>query len=85
MKKWRKLYAIKATFMCPYCLKDKPWTEATHDHEPPKSRQKELGKSKIYVVCRECNCEKGALTLEEYREWKRLEAIRNGVTEGVTR
>lgn len=25
-----------------------------------------------------CNREKGALTLEQYREWKRLELIRNG-------
>lgn len=79
MKCWKQLYKAGAIFVCPYCLRELPLVEASKEHEPPKSRQKELGKSKVIIVCKECNNEKGALTLEEYKEWKRLEAIRNGV------
>ena len=53
-------------------------TDATLEHEPPQSRQEELGPSKTYLACRKCNNQKGALTVEEYAEWKRLEFIRNG-------
>lgn len=79
MKRWRKLYKESMSFVCPYCQKLVPITEATVEHEPPQSRQKELKeKSQTYIVCAKCNHEKGALTLEEYREWLRLEQIRNG-------
>ena len=81
-KKWKNLYGHTVSFVCPYCLKIRPLSEATKEHEPPQSRQKELGPSKIYLVCRECNNEKGALTVAEYVEWKRLEAIRNGNIKG---
>jgi 5-methylcytosine-specific restriction endonuclease McrA len=77
-KQWKKLYGHTISFVCPYCLKTVPLAEATKEHEPPKSRQKELGPSKILLVCKKCNNEKGALTLDEYREWKRLNAIRTG-------
>ena len=78
-RKWKKLYGLKVSFVCPYCLRTIPLKEATKEHEPPKSRQKELGqKSQTYLVCAECNHKKGALTLEEYREWLRLERIRTG-------
>lgn len=80
--KWKKLYKQSISFTCPYCLGTFPMTEATIEHEPPKSRQKELGKSKKILACEKCNNEKGALTAEEYIEWKRLEFIRNG---GLTR
>lgn len=76
--RWKRLYQMGATFLCPYCLKQKPIDEATAEHEPPQSRQEELGKSKVIVACKKCNNEKGALTMEEYKEWKRLELIRNG-------
>lgn len=62
--------------MCPYCLNTMPMAEATVEHEPPVSRKKELGPSKKYLVCKKCNHEKGALTLQEYIEWKRLNEIR---------
>lgn len=78
-KRWKKLYGHTVNFVCPYCLRAKPLAEATKEHEPPQSRQKELGPSLVYLVCKECNNEKGALTLEEYKEWKRLNDIRNGV------
>lgn len=77
-KNWKNLYGQTINFVCPYCLKMMPLSEATKEHEPPKSRQAELGPSKIFLVCRKCNNEKGALNLTEYQEWKRLELIRNG-------
>lgn len=56
-----------------------PMSLATVEHEPPLSRQKELKqKSETFYVCADCNHQKGALTLAEYREWLRLEHIRNG-------
>lgn len=77
-RKWKKLYSIDAKFTCPYCLKEFPLCEATIEHEPPRSRQKELGESEKLLACKHCNNEKGALTAKEYAEWKRLEFIRNG-------
>lgn len=76
MKKWRKIYNENISFLCPYCLKQLPLSEATVEHEPPKSREKECGNSKKYLVCKTCNNEKGALTLQEYIEWKKLNEIR---------
>jgi 5-methylcytosine-specific restriction endonuclease McrA len=55
-----------------------PLAQATVEHEPPRSRQKELGTSQTYIVCKTCNNEKGALTLDEYNQWKYLEFLRNG-------
>ncbi len=77
-KKWKQLYGHTINFVCPYCLKMLPLTEATKEHEPPQSRQSEFGQSKVYLACKKCNNEKGALTVDEYKEWKRLERIRNG-------
>lgn len=80
-RRWRKLYELQGTIVCPYCLK--PITDPsqlTIEHEPPKSRQAELGKSsETFYACKKCNNQKGSLTAEEYVEWKRLERIRNGV------
>lgn len=75
---WRRLERLQATIICPYCLKPIPPKYMTVDHEPPKSRQKELGPSQLIPCCKWCNNEKGALTAKEYAEWKRLNAIRNG-------
>lgn len=78
-KRWRKLYDASVAIICPYCLKPilNP-ADLSVEHEPPKSRQSELGDSKKIYACKKCNNEKGALTAEEYAEWKRLEFIRNG-------
>ena len=85
--KWRKLYSAQIEFTCPYCLQQFPIIKATKEHEPPLSRQKELGASRILLACKKCNNEKGALSAEEYKRWKTtknfaefatLEAIRNG-------
>jgi len=57
-------------------MKQYPITEATIEHEPPKSRQNQLGKSKKMLACGHCNHEKGALTAEEYEIWKILNELR---------
>ena len=79
---FKKLYKIshKKDFVYCYICNKKITNpnELTVDHEPPKSRQKELGDSKLYPCCRRCNNRKGALTLEEYKKWLLLEAKRNG-------
>ena len=78
MKKWRKLYATSETFVCPYCLKEFPTSKGTRDHKNPYSRFHDNSPENIVMACMNCNHEKGALTVEEYLEWKRLEFIRNG-------
>lgn len=90
--KWRKLYNASGQFICPYCLQHFQIQSATLEHEPPRSRQKELGPSKLLLACKKCNNEKGALTAEEYEIWKTtkdyktwalLETVRNGNTRRI--
>lgn len=76
---------IQGAFICPYCLKTIPWEEHSIDHEPPKSRQAELGPSKLVLCCKKCNSEKGALTTQEYEQWKKLNALRVGQTKNLQR
>lgn len=81
-KRWKRLYGQTVKFVCPYCLKEKPLSDATKDHKNPYSRFHDNSPENIVLCCRECNNEKGALTVAEYAEWKRLEAIRNGNIKG---
>lgn len=53
--------------------------EYSVEHCPPRSRQKELGPSKTYPAHKLCNNDKGSLTLDEYRLFCKLRAIKNGV------
>jgi 5-methylcytosine-specific restriction endonuclease McrA len=78
IKRWKKLYGQTIGFVCPYCLKVVPVAEASVEHEPPLSRQEELGPSRTYLACQKCNNEKGSLTADEYALWKYLEFIRHG-------
>lgn len=77
-KHWRKIAHMDILITCPYCLRQYLPNQMTIEHEPPRSRQKELGSSKTVWACQKCNHEKGALTATEYAEWKRLNFIRNG-------
>lgn len=81
-RRWKKLYGHTISFVCPYCLKQFPLSEATKDHILPRSRGGKTESSNIVLSCPRCNREKGALDDKEYAEWKRLEFIRNG---GLTR
>jgi 5-methylcytosine-specific restriction endonuclease McrA len=78
IKRWKKLYGHTIGFVCPYCLKQFPLSEATKDHIVPASRGGKTDSKNLVLSCAKCNNEKGALTAEEYREWKRLNFIRNG-------
>lgn len=78
MKRWKQLYAINGIFTCPYCLKQFPIKDATKDHKNAKSRFHDNSWKNIVICCKKCNNEKGALTVEEYAEWKRLNFIRCG-------
>lgn len=78
MVKWRELYGHTAKIVCPYCLKTVKFKDTNIEHVLPKSRGgQDVADNKIRV-CKKCNSEKGALTVDEYIEWKRLNAIRNG-------
>lgn len=85
--KWKRLYGLEATFVCPYCLKTFPIKKATKDHIRPYSRFHDNSPENIVLSCKSCNNEKGSLTPQEYEiwktttdraEWLRLEFIRNG-------
>ena len=78
MKRWKKLYCLDGKFTCPYCLKEYSMDEATRDHRQPRSRGGKTEPDNITICCKYCNSEKGALTVEEYELWKKLEFIRNG-------
>ena len=87
MKKWKHLYGLEATFVCPYCLKVFPIKKATIDHKNPYSRFHDNSPENKVISCKFCNNQKGALTVAEYElwkttedlgEWYRLEFIRNG-------
>ena len=81
-KQFKDLYHASIKIETVYCyICNKLITKQkdfTIDHEPPKSRQKELGESQLYPCCKKCNHQKGALTLDEYRQWLALEQKRNG-------
>lgn len=81
-KIFKQLYKVSHKLPPVYCyICHKPITkqkDLTMDHEPPRSRQSELGPSKLYPCCSKCNHQKGALTLQEYKLWLELEMKRNG-------
>lgn len=81
-KDFKLLYKVSHKLPPVYCyICHKPITkqkDLTIDHEPPKSRQKELGQSNLYPCCKKCNNQKGSLTLQEYKQWLELEQKRNG-------
>ena len=77
-RRWRKLYGMSATIICPYCLKEVPLSETNMDHILPRGRFHDNSPDNIVRCCIKCNSEKGCLTPEEYAEWKRLNFIRNG-------
>lgn len=53
--------------------------DLTVEHEPPKSRQKDLGPSKLFPAHKNrCNHDKGALEYSEYQLYLTLNRVRNG-------
>lgn len=80
-KKWKKIAEMQTTIVCPYCLKVVPYSETNIEHIMPLSRGGKTTPNNLIRTCKKCNSEKGALTLEEYAVWKRLNRIRCGVKE----
>ena len=78
MKKWKHLYGLEATFVCPYCLKVLPVKEATKDHKNSKARFHDNSPDNIVLCCKEDNNRKGMLTAEEYMLFLLLDRVRNG-------
>lgn len=81
-KKWKKLYheqikmGICYCYLCGKLIENKD--DFSIEHRLPTSRGGYNTPANWCPSHKSCNNEKGALTYEEYREWKRLEFIRNG-------
>lgn len=80
--KWKILYreqirmGICHCYLCGKIIEKE--SDLTIEHKVPKSRGGTDWSGNLWPSCKKCNSEKGSLTIEEYKEWKRLEAIRNG-------
>ena len=79
-RKFRNLiYTTPELLVCIICLEMITCvSQFSIDHEPPKSRQRTHGKSKLYYAHKACNHRKGSLTLEEYKIWHALNLVRVG-------
>lgn len=79
---WKQLYHRQIQLGVCYCAlcgqQIKKIKEFSLDHNYPRSRQGQDVDSNWLPAHKLCNQQKGALTLEEYNQWKRLELIRNG-------
>lgn len=78
MKKYRKLYRLTATFICPYCLEEYPLSKATKDHKNPYARFHDNSEENIVLCCKDDNNKKGMLTVEEYMLYCLLDRVRKG-------
>ena len=56
---------------CYYCHQSLDFVDATEDHKMPKSRGGEDIEANIVAACWPCNTQKGPMTAEEYREYRR--------------
>lgn len=57
----------RGIFRCFYCDRQLSRQKKTRDHVIPKSRNGSNRPNNIVDSCRDCNCLKGQLTLEEFR------------------
>lgn len=77
-KHWKKLYSTTDTFVCPYCYKTFPVSEASRDHVLPFNRGGKTTPDNLILCCKKDNNKKGMLTPEEYKLWLLLDNVRNG-------
>jgi 5-methylcytosine-specific restriction endonuclease McrA len=54
-------------YNCFYCGRQLSRRRKTRDHMQPRSRNGSNAKRNIVDACRQCNCLKGCLTLDEFR------------------
>ena len=78
MKHWKQLYGASYVFTCPYCAKEFPVSESSKDHKNPYARFKDNSLENIVLCCKEDNCRKGMLTVEEYMVYLLLDRVRKG-------
>ena len=78
MSRWKRLYESQGFFVCPYCLKQFPLSEATVDHKNPFSRSHDNSSENKVLCCKEDNSKKGMLTESEYMLFLLLDRVRNG-------
>lgn len=77
---YRILTNAKEPIICCICgLEILSKKDFSIEHEPPKSRQDELGKSELKYAHKKCNNFKGALTQKEYELFLELLKKRNGI------
>lgn len=88
-KKFKKkcLYAVQYEFcLCYLCgqpiTKNQKWNL---DHVVSVSQGGATSENNLRPVHERCNNEKGALTYQQYKEWKSLNDIRLGITKGKTK
>ena len=81
-KKWKHLYHEQIQMGICYCyLCGKPIErkeDFSLEHKNPASRGGANSPNNWCPSHKSCNNEKGALTYEEYQQWKHLEFLRNG-------
>lgn len=81
-RKWKHLYHEQIQMGICYCyLCGKPIErkeDFSLEHKNPASRGGSNSPNNWCPSHKSCNNEKGALTYEEYQQWKHLEFLRNG-------
>lgn len=81
-REWKKLYHEQIKIGACYCYLCGRQIETENDfsidHILPTHRGGIDAPSNWGCCCRSCNSKKGSLTYDEYREWQRLEYLRNG-------
>ena len=81
-KQWKTLYRNQIRLGACYCYlcgkKIEKEKDFNLEHCTPISRGGKNDPSNWMPSHKDCNAEKGALTLEEYRMWQHLNKLRNG-------
>lgn len=77
-KRWKRLYGQTVKFVCPYCLKELPVSQATIDHRNPYARFHDNSVENKIMVCKKDNNFKGMLTHEEFLIFLLFNRVRNG-------
>lgn len=81
---WKRMMLLRLnqkTCVCYLCGElIRKQKDLTLEHVLPRSRFKDVAddENNWKPSCAKCNTEKGALTFDEYVQWKRLEQIRCG-------
>jgi len=80
MTKRKDIYSLDGQYVvCYICGKQiMPNEKISKDHENPVARFHDNSDKNKHITHFDCNCEKGMLTIEEYKIWKIFDMVRNG-------